>query len=195
MMNIIHIDETAHPLIEKWNVENKELQKDFVKNQKFYFNHCLIDFGDDIECHYTVKNNRVKWNCKEAKKQILKGDISVSKSGVNDFDVHYQICDENLSFEFAEKLAETVSNHYVVVNNIFFFGNVVDNNNMKIKGRSVNGDKHYFIREYNGTLYAVNSRCHRSPEGVFGVRGHFRKYKSGKIIWIDEYLKGIDKEK
>ena len=52
-----------------------------------------------------------------------------------------------------------------------------------------------FIREYNGRIYAVNSHNHRSPEGVFGVRGHFRKYKNGKIIWIDEYLKGTKNEK
>lgn len=41
--------------------------------------------------------------------------------------------------------------------------------------------------------YAVSSHTHKSPEGIFSVRGHFRKYKSGKVIWIDEYLKGTDK--
>lgn len=35
---------------------------------------------------------------------------------------------------------------------------------------------------------------HRSPEGVFTVRGHYRKYKTGKTIWIKEYKKGTGRE-
>lgn len=31
---------------------------------------------------------------------------------------------------------------------------------------------------------------HKSPEGVFSVRGHYRHYKSGKVVWIAEYSKG-----
>ena len=35
---------------------------------------------------------------------------------------------------------------------------------------------------------------HRSPEGIFTVRGHYRRYKTGKTIWIKEYKKGTGKE-
>lgn len=34
---------------------------------------------------------------------------------------------------------------------------------------------------------------HSSPQGIFSVRGHYRKYKSGKVIWIAQYTKGTGK--
>ena len=33
---------------------------------------------------------------------------------------------------------------------------------------------------------------HRSPRGSY-VRGHYRHYKSGKVVWIEEYQKGTGK--
>ena len=35
---------------------------------------------------------------------------------------------------------------------------------------------------------------HRSPQGTFSVRGHYRHYKTGKTVWIKEYRKGTGKE-
>lgn len=34
---------------------------------------------------------------------------------------------------------------------------------------------------------------HASPKGCFTVRGHYRHYKSGNIVWIKEYTKGKGK--
>ena len=34
---------------------------------------------------------------------------------------------------------------------------------------------------------------HRSPQGTFSVRGHYRHYKTGKTVWIAEYRKGTGK--
>lgn len=34
---------------------------------------------------------------------------------------------------------------------------------------------------------------HSSPQGIFSVRGHYRRYKSGKVIWIAQYTKGTGK--
>lgn len=36
---------------------------------------------------------------------------------------------------------------------------------------------------------------HSSPHGQFSVRGHYRHYKSGKVVWIAEYTKGCGKKK
>lgn len=36
---------------------------------------------------------------------------------------------------------------------------------------------------------------HASPKGTFSVRGHFRRYRSGKVVWIAEYQKGTGKKK
>ena len=35
---------------------------------------------------------------------------------------------------------------------------------------------------------------HKSPQGIFTVRGHYRHYKNGKVLWIAEYKKGTGKE-
>lgn len=36
---------------------------------------------------------------------------------------------------------------------------------------------------------------HSSPRGQFSVRGHYRHYRSGKVVWVAEYRKGVGKEK
>lgn len=33
----------------------------------------------------------------------------------------------------------------------------------------------------------------RVPGGIFTVRGHYRHYKSGKVVWVSEYKKGTGK--
>lgn len=53
----------------------------------------------------------------------------------------------------------------------------------------------YIIRRCNGTILAAPSGSHASPDGIFTVRGHYRRYKSGKVVWIAEYKKGTGKQK
>lgn len=53
----------------------------------------------------------------------------------------------------------------------------------------------YILRMDNGTLLAAPSGSHASPRGIFSVRGHYRHYKSGKVVWIAEYKKGTGKKK
>ena len=36
---------------------------------------------------------------------------------------------------------------------------------------------------------------HRSPDGAFTVRGHYRHYKNGKTVWIQPYNKGTGGQK
>lgn len=48
----------------------------------------------------------------------------------------------------------------------------------------------YILKRSNGEGYIVNQGSHKSPSYSFSVRGHFRHYKSGKVIWIEEYSKG-----
>ena len=45
------------------------------------------------------------------------------------------------------------------------------------------------------TTKATQGGHHRSPQGVFTVRGHYRHYKNGKTLWIDEYQKGTGEHK
>ena len=53
----------------------------------------------------------------------------------------------------------------------------------------------YILRMDNGALRAAPKGSHASPGGIFTVRGHFRHYKSGKVVWISEYKKGDGKKK
>lgn len=51
------------------------------------------------------------------------------------------------------------------------------------------------LRSINGALSAVPRGSHASPRGIFTVRGHYRHYKSGKVVWVAEYKKGTGKQK
>lgn len=53
----------------------------------------------------------------------------------------------------------------------------------------------YILRNNNGKLQMLPKGSHASPSGTFSVRGHYRHYKSGKVVWISEYKKGTGKKK
>lgn len=53
----------------------------------------------------------------------------------------------------------------------------------------------YILRQDNGALVAAPKGSHASPRGEFTVRGHYRHYASGKVVWIAEYRKGTGKKK
>ncbi len=54
----------------------------------------------------------------------------------------------------------------------------------------------YILRSSKrGDLYAAPKGSHASPRGVFSVRGHYRHYKSGKVVWVSEYRKGTKGKK
>ena len=48
----------------------------------------------------------------------------------------------------------------------------------------------YVLRQDSKNAVIIPHGKHRSPQGTFNVRGHFRHYKDGKIVWIEEYSKG-----
>lgn len=52
----------------------------------------------------------------------------------------------------------------------------------------------YILQKRNGQLIAAPRGSHASPHGEFTVRGHYRHYKSGKVVWIAEYRKGVGKK-
>ena len=53
----------------------------------------------------------------------------------------------------------------------------------------------YILRKNGSTLTVGQKGSHASPKGIFTVRGHWRRYKSGKIVWISEYKKGTGEKK
>lgn len=57
-----------------------------------------------------------------------------------------------------------------------------------------NGVTYILVRSGNESQMKVKG-SHSSPSCSFTVRGHYRHYKSGKVIWIAEYSKGTGKKK
>lgn len=195
-MNIVHITPESQELLSKYGKENKKLIVAVRFYGKNYFERVALEYDSLCIAYFTAKKDRVKFNIKSLgkdSKQYSKGYFAPSNNYI--YDIHFEITQKFDGKEFEEYkiLIETVISDYVNVNNLFIYGNIVNGKSTQIKSRTDENDKHYFIKEFENNLYAVSSHSHRSPKGVFGVRGHFRKYKSGKIIWIDEYLKGLNK--
>ena len=53
----------------------------------------------------------------------------------------------------------------------------------------------YILGRSGNEPHLMVKGSHSSPSGMFSVRGHFRHYKSGKVVWIAEYTKGCGKKK
>lgn len=68
-------------------------------------------------------------------------------------------------------------------------------NKQKLSTRRAKKRVTYIIRKANNTIYALPKGSHASPKGIFAVRGHYRHYKNGRVIWIAEYKKGTGRAK
>ena len=53
----------------------------------------------------------------------------------------------------------------------------------------------YILKRSGNEAHIVKQGSHKSPQGTFTVRGHFRHYRSGKVVWIEEYSKGTGNKK
>ncbi len=53
----------------------------------------------------------------------------------------------------------------------------------------------YILHSAPDGLRISSSGSHASPGYSFNVRGHYRHYKSGKVVWIAEFTKGSGKKK
>lgn len=63
------------------------------------------------------------------------------------------------------------------------------------KGKDARNSVTYILRATRNGIAAIPQGSHASPSKEFSVRGHFRHYKSGKVVWVDEYRKGTDQKK
>lgn len=63
------------------------------------------------------------------------------------------------------------------------------------KGKDTRNGVTYILRATRDGVAAIPQGSHASPSREFSVRGHFRHYKSGKVVWVDEYRKGTDQKK
>ena len=200
-MNIIHIDSGSYELLTVWKAENCELIKAVSPYSHYFFDRVQLDFGiypnkesgKLLVAFFEKHQDFLKFRIKFDKMQIVKGKIEATPNGANDYGINYNLCNGVENSAEVKELIKMVVESYISVNALLIYGNLVDSSSTAVRAKSEDNDKHYFIKQFQEKLYAVSSHSHRSPEGVFSVRGHFRKYKSGKVIWIEEFLKGEEK--
>lgn len=187
------IDKEAYEYLQEWTEQYKEPAKYcpmFGKRAE------IVLHG--VDCKFFVEENR-NGDCKcrllDGEGTVAKGYIVRDKSGEHDFEIQFDLSDRILASgdEVQKKVMfflRLFCGAFKMVNYFMFYGNLVDNKEFTASGRNDGTKKIITLRKYKDSVYAVPVGSHRGPEGVFSVRGHFRRYQNGKIIWIDEFLKG-----
>lgn len=194
-MNIIYINSEITKQLDDWGQENKRLVLINGQYNRNYFSKCKIILGDSSLGHYLYveeKTNYIKMTLHEKDGMIAKIKAYYTPDGEND----YALQISSTTYETDDNLTHIVKSAvstYFLVNSFFIYGNITEDREVIITSKTQGNDKVFTFRKFEDKLYAIQT-VHKSPEGIFSVRGHFRKYKDGKIVWIDEYLKGLNKE-
>ncbi len=197
-MNTIYIEDSAYSYLREWADEDR-LKYSLAEP---FFKKCEIRKKDYPECVLYVESKGLqrKFSLKINKKLFAKGEFFPTPKGTNDFQMHYKLAEENSTKQEQLNAMMTLITSYVHTNAFLWYGNFLDRDKREFSavGKTPakqwqNGGKVIVFRPFQHQLYAASVGHHRSPEGVFQVRGHFRRYKTGKVIWIDAFMKGVDK--
>lgn len=193
MSNRVFLDVDSYNTLDEWASQNVN----YVLIDDYFFKKCEIIFQQsEVVAYVEVKRyNQIRINIKMAKVQVAKLWIVRTPNGENHYEIKYEICTDDLSNEQMQPVIKTVSNAFFMINGYLFFGNTLENREIKAVGRNDGDDKVIVFRKHREKFYYIPVKPHKSPEGVFLVRGHIRHYKDGKDVWINEYFKGVDKEK
>lgn len=192
-MNTIYIEESAYSYLREW------ADKDRLKCSlaEPFFRKCEIRKKDNPECVLYVESKGFerKFSLKINKKLFAKGEFSPTPEGKNDFQIHYKLAEEDEMSQEQLNVMMFLVTSYVHTNAFLWYGNFLDRDKREFSavGKNQKGDKTIVFRPFQNQLYAASVGHRRSPEGVFQVRGHLRRYKTGKVIWIDGFMKGVDK--
>lgn len=192
MSNRIFLDVDSYAALNEWSCQNVNQ----VLIDDFFFKRCELIFQEsDAVAFVEVKRNKdIRINIKMNKTQVAKLKVIRTPDGENHYRIDYNLCNDMLSNEQMQPIIQMIANAFFMVNGFLFFGNTLENREIKAVGRNDGEDKVIVFRKYKEQFYAIPVRAHKSPEGVFSVRGHIRHYKNGKNIWINSYFKGVDKE-
>lgn len=202
-MNKFIIDEEAAGLLDRWRLENADnirrcLACDVWYFQRFELDYLLTESGMVGYCEVHRKFFEVKIYDMYGKVAALK--LTEPRSDKEDFLMEMipgkRInADDPAHYENMVGLLWQATLNAVSINALLLCGNLVEPAERIVSANSVGysgGDRTFVLRPYKDSCYAVASGCHRSPDGVFPVRGHFRRYKSGKVVWIEGYFKGVE---
>lgn len=195
-MNTIYIEETAYNYLRTWYEQNEKQ----CKYSQPYFTKCEIrtKTNKDLVAYITpIKDTtNFKYSVKYNKALIMKGAVISTPQGTNDYQIKITgiFPKENLPKEKIEVFAMTLIVSYIHANAFLWYGNFLDKDKREFIANGKNDkDKVIVFRPFKNKLYAASTGKHRSPNGVFEVRGHFRHYKkTNKVIWIDSFMKGTN---
>lgn len=208
----IFLDKQSYEYLQNWSEQYKRFVIDCPAVSSKFTIMCKMDgLQDELVLYVSKTGYGYKFNFQFHKQLIAKGKILRTPNSDGDFQIQFDLSDlalkelddNTIDDNIKDKALNTVlpyfiqmyCNGFIMANAFLMYGNVVNEKDIIVTGRNSGDDKIIVFRPYKDKLYAVPVGHHRSPEGVFEVRGHFRRYKNtGKIIWIDSYLKGTDKE-
>lgn len=191
------MDEQSYDILNKWAKENFRLAKICIKYNKFYFKKCKLVL-DEFYAMCEITNNHIKLTVHKTPKSETLVKFKSWYSGANPEGYpHLDGVVENrttfFSKEAIDEIISTFTTAFVNMNVFATYGNLTEGREVILKAKTdkQSGNKIYTFRVFEDKLYCIHTTSHKSPEGIFSVRGHFRRYKDGKVIWIDEYLKGL----
>jgi hypothetical protein len=195
-MNKIYINESTYNYLDEW----AEPFREQIKVCKPFFDEVTVFFVDkgleEFEFNIHAKKDKYKFQMRYANKQCAKGSINKDITGLKDFMLYFSLADEVEKNEkeknYVIHYMQVFATAFMEANAFLWYGNLIEERKIKANGRNIDNDKIIVFRPYKETLYAVPTSYHRSPEGIFQVRGHFRHYKDGKIVWIESYMKGVN---
>lgn len=192
----IFIDEQSYDYLREWSESIKRYAVDCPPvSRKFQIIINNPEYGE-LEFYVSATGYGYKYSMKDSAGQVCKGSSIRTPDGEHDNQLKISI-DQRISKENHPticRLAQIYMTAFLHANAFLMYGNIIDDKGIVAVGRNSGFDKIIVFRKFKEKLYAVPVGHHRSPEGVFEVRGHFRYYKkTGKVIWIDSYLKGKDK--
>ena len=189
----LYIDEAAFEYLRGWAESIKRYAVDCPPvASKFQI---IIPNAELGELNFYVQPKRTgyKFTLVGAGGQLCKGNAQRTPGDEHDLSLSIDISDKVPEAVHAKllRLCQGYMTAFLHANAFLMYGNVIGEKEIVAAGRNVGADKVIVFRPFKDKLYAVPVGHHRSPEGVFEVRGHFRHYKkTGKIVWIDAYLKG-----
>lgn len=190
-MNKFYIDKEAYKYLSDWAEQNRNA----VVWSTYFFKDVEVILKDStFRFFVNSKLNYFKFNLKGEQGIIYSGRISHDETGENDFIISYKSKLQKEKPDSYVDILTTYCNAFFNANCFMWRGNLVDDKVFTASGKNKHNSKIITFRKFKENIYAISAGHHRNPEGVFVVRGHFRQYKSGKVIWIDEYLKGTKLE-
>lgn len=191
------VDEEAYNLLNEWVEENRSrtIYAPYYSKK----NSLQLKGGEYSNLKMMIEATSYGYKFNLLKQGLIaKGRLIICTTEKNDFSIMINFSNEKGLHEkdktFFAHAIQVFLTAFISANAFMWFGNITEDKRIITRSSNTRNRKNITFRKFKESLYAVEFRLHKSPEGVFSVRGHFRKYANGKIIWIDEYLKGKNKE-